>query len=333
MCLLVRTQLLASAQTAEGDVRLGRLPNVHPTHSWKGIQARQRQREHERASSSHQRQAHEPQHFRIHTDEGQEDQREPDDDRPWRGEEDQCAWDGWQNDQWEDEDNWSWQDYDEDDWTYEPGTQEQKAPRQHRKDSAESAQRQPPSPPSKRSRSTQVTAGLEAYMQENQGSQDSAPAVGTSRNLTHSIPAGRVHYQDAQRLSQRRGNGCMGRVGNWNLALVGSLMCPFLRTKYNNSKKLGDFHGELHRQPGTKATTSRLVPQYAEMVQLTTDMVGAYSQPVYDSLPWTTNPAELIHAIRTSEMDKTPTPGEVGDPGLSQLLQGDPVPRTPPPEA
>ena len=58
MCLLVRTQLLASAQTAEGDVRLGRLPNVHPTHSWKGIQARQRQREHERASSSHQRRAH-----------------------------------------------------------------------------------------------------------------------------------------------------------------------------------------------------------------------------------------------------------------------------------
>ena len=88
----------------------------HAQH-WKDIQARQRQREHERASSSHQKQAHEPQHFRIHTDEDQEDQKEPDDDGPWRGEEDNGAWDGWHDDQWEDESHWNWQDYDEDDWT------------------------------------------------------------------------------------------------------------------------------------------------------------------------------------------------------------------------
>ena len=130
------------------------------------------------------------------------------------------------DDQWEDEHYWSWQDYDDDDWTYdEPRTKEQKAPRQHRKDSAdsrESAQRQPPTPPSKRSRSTQVTAGLEAYIQENQGSQESGPCCrdaahatvgaptqncgpledaheGWPAHPTHGIPAGRVHYHPRHR--------------------------------------------------------------------------------------------------------------------------------------
>ena len=59
-----------SAQTAEGARTSGEIAKRAPhAQYWKDIQARQRQREHERASSSNQRQAHKPQHFRIHTDE------------------------------------------------------------------------------------------------------------------------------------------------------------------------------------------------------------------------------------------------------------------------
>ena len=113
---------------------------------------------------------------------------------------------------------------------------------------------------------------------------------------------------------------------------LGILMCLFLWTKYNNSKKLGDFMESFTVNQARKQPLADWFPQYTEMVQLTADMVGACSQPVYDSLQWNTNPAELIQVIRTSEMDKTPTPGEAGDPGLSRLLQGDLVPLTPPPE-
>ena len=69
--------------------------------------------------------------------------------------------------------------------------------------------------------------------------------------------------------------------------------------------------------------------QYTEMMQLIADMVGACSQQVYDGLQWNTNPAELIHIIRVSEMEVASRPGEAGDPGLSQLLHGDVEPRSP----
>ena len=119
----------------------------------------------------------------------------------------------------------------------------------------------------------------------------------------------------------------MGRVGNWNLALVGSLMCPFLRLEVQQlQEKLGDFVESFTVNQARKKPLADWFLQYTEMVQLTADMVGACSQPVYDSLQWNTNPAELIHVIRTIEMDKTPTPGEAGDPGLCRLLQSDPVP-------
>ena len=51
-------------------------------------------------------------------------------------------------------------------------------------------------------------------------------------------------------------------------------------------------------------------PQYTELVQLVSDLVGACSQAVHDSLQWNMNPAELIHTIRVSEMEKTHKPGE-----------------------
>ena len=198
-----------------------------------------------------------------------------------------------------------------------------------------------------------MTAGLEAYIQDNQGqgSQASAPAVETPRTphleRLHKIvatwrrlrrlacPPYSQHFSGASTLPRctATATAAWPRVGNWNLALVGSLMCPFLRLEVQQlQEKLGDFVESFTVNQARKKPLADWFLQYTEMVQLTADMVGACSQPVYDGLQWNTNPAELIHVIRTSELNKTPTPGEAGDPDLRRLLPGDLVPHTPPPE-
>ena len=108
------------------------------------------------------------------------------------------------------------------------------------------------------------------------------------------------------------------RVGNWNLALTGSLLCPFLRVKYNNVRKLGDFMESFTVCKAREQPVADWFPQYTELVQLVSDLVGACSQAVHDSLQWNMNPAELIHTIRVSEiMEKKTQAGRGGGPQLT----------------
>ena len=104
------------------------------------------------------------------------------------------------------------------------------------------------------------------------------------------------------------------RVGNWNLALTGSLLCPYLRVKYNNVRKLDDFMESFTVCKGREQPVADWFPQYTELVQLVSDLVGACSQAVHDSLQWNMNPAELIHTIRVSEMEKAHKRAKRGTP-------------------
>ena len=121
------------------------------------------------------------------------------------------------------------------------------------------------------------------------------------------------------------------------LNLTGSLLCPFLRVKHNNVRKLGDFMETFTVCRAREQPVADWFPQYTELVQLVSDLVGACSQAVHDGLQWNMNPAELIHTIRVSEMEKTHKPGEAGDPNLQHLLRedlhSDRAPLTPLPSA
>ena len=65
------------------------------------------------------------------------------------------------------------------------------------------------------------------------------------------------------------------RVGNWNLALTWSLLCPFLRVKYNNVRRLGDFMESFTVCKAKEQPVADWFPQYTELVQLASDLVGS----------------------------------------------------------
>ena len=156
---------------AAGEIEKRR-PYVEFWKAYQARQAQQQQREQDTSSaepassSTTRRHSGGPQHFRIYTE---EDQGEPTD-GPWQ--ETSAAQDNWQSYGWheyEDDKSWDWRWRDRDSratWTEarQDGT-DRPASTQTRQASPENRDgeiRQPPTPPSKRSRSTQVTDGLEA---------------------------------------------------------------------------------------------------------------------------------------------------------------------------
>ena len=115
------------------------------------------------------------------------------------------------------------------------------------------------------------------------------------------------------------------RVGNWNLSLTGSLLCPHLRGIYNNVETFGSFMESF---------------TVCNAVQLIAKMMDTCTPATYDAMKWKSNPAEFIHVIRTHEVAPAPNPGEAGADNLRHLLYDtapdldspptpDPAPETP----
>ena len=112
------------------------------------------------------------------------------------------------------------------------------------------------------------------------------------------------------------------RVGNWNLALVGSLLCPPLRGVYNNEEAFGSFMEAFTVCQARLQTRPRWFPQYQRLVSLVDALMATCTQATYDAMKWKINPAEFIHVVRVNEGAEAPAPGEAGDGHLRELLRG-----------
>ena len=91
------------------------------------------------------------------------------------------------------------------------------------------------------------------------------------------------------------------RVGNWNLALVGSLLCPPLRGIYNNAEAFGSFMEAFTVCQARLQTRPRWFPQYQRLVSLVDSLMATCTQATYDAMQWKINPAEFIHVVRVNE--------------------------------
>ena len=112
------------------------------------------------------------------------------------------------------------------------------------------------------------------------------------------------------------------RVGNWNLALVGSLLCPPLRGVYNNEEAFGSFMEAFTVCQARLQTRPRWFPQYQRFVSLVDTLMATCTQATYDAMKWKINPADFIHVVRVKEGAEAPAPGEAGDGHLRELLRG-----------
>ncbi|CAE7314010.1 TRPT1, partial [Symbiodinium sp. CCMP2592] len=130
------------------------------------------------------------------------------------------------------------------------------------------------------------------------------------------------------------------RVGNWNLSLTGSMLCPPLRSIYRDPSAFGSFmeafvvcHAQMSPQP-------TWFPDLELLVTLVTTMTDTCSPATYEALTWRSSPAEFIHVFKTYE-EQAPEPGEAGTGALRNLLDtpvaareqrtgtGEPRPATP----
>ena len=121
------------------------------------------------------------------------------------------------------------------------------------------------------------------------------------------------------------------RVGNWNLALVGSLLCPPLRGIYNNEEAFGSFMQAFTVCQARLQTRPRWFPQYQRLVSLVDALMATCTQATYDAMKWKINPAEFIHVVRVNEGAEAPAPGEAGDGHLRELLREPPLAQRIPP--
>ena len=131
-------------------------------------------------------------------------------------------------------------------------------------------------------------------------------------------------------------------MGNWNLSLPGSLLCPHLRGIYNNVEAFGSFTEAFTVCNARKQRRPSWYGKYSSLVTLIAKMMDTCTPATYNATKWKTNPAEIIHVIRTHEAATAPNPGEAGADNLRHLLHGtvpdtdsppapEPVPETPEP--
>ena len=113
------------------------------------------------------------------------------------------------------------------------------------------------------------------------------------------------------------------RVGNWNLSLTGSLLCPFLRGVYNNTEALGSFMECFTVAYARSTPCPPWFEDYMNLVKILAEMMDTCTPATYDALDWKSNSAEFINIIRTHEPEILPQPGEAGDRNLRRLLHGD----------
>eukprot|EP00439_Symbiodinium_sp_Y106_P053545 s4190_g7.t1 len=135
-------------------------------------------------------------------------------------------------------------------------------------------------------------------------------------------------------------HGHPSRVGNWNLSLTGSLLCPHLRGIYNNVETFGSFMESFTVCNAQKKHRPAWYGNFSLLVQLIAKMMDTCTPATYDAMKWKSNPAEFIHVIRTHEVAPAPNPGEAGADNLRHLLYDtapdvdsppapDPAPETP----
>ena len=121
------------------------------------------------------------------------------------------------------------------------------------------------------------------------------------------------------------------RVGNWNLALAGSLLRPPLRGVYNNEEAFGSFMEAFTVCQARLQTRPRWFQQFQRLVSLVDALLATCTQATYDAMKWKINPAEFIHVVRVNEGAEAPAPGEAGDGHLRELLRGAATGSTEPP--
>ena len=107
------------------------------------------------------------------------------------------------------------------------------------------------------------------------------------------------------------------RVGNWNLALVGSLLRPPLGV-YNNEEAFGSFMEAFKVCQARSQTRPRWFHQYQRLVSLVDALMATCTQATYDAMKWKINPAEFKHVVRVNEGAEAPAPGEAGDESCSE---------------
>ena len=110
------------------------------------------------------------------------------------------------------------------------------------------------------------------------------------------------------------------RVGNWNLSLTGSLLCPHLRGIYNNAETFGSFMESFTVCNAQKTHRPAWYGNFSLLVQLIAKMMDTCTPATYDAMKWKSNPAEFIHVIRAHEVAPAPDPGEAGADNLRHLL-------------
>ena len=337
---------------------------------WKDVQARQRQRDAHAEDEAPRR--HHAQHYRIHTDDGQESQHDEMNGQPSssggpsragrasRGSREtrDGPWREWSHNE---EDWWHWpEEWDADvgvagdqgSWrntrrrpatsgsdTHEDAPLEPSAAHQQRKP------RKSPSPQvSKRSRSTQVSDEFVKRQTEAAPSQAAPPeepcadqmarlskVVDLLEQLAHAgLPTLINAFYRSGDVTKHHdtfhgdpSTASFPRVGNWNLALTGSLLCPPLRAIYKDVSNFGSFMEAFTVCNAKKQPRPPWYQHYQLLVTLIAAMTDTCTPDTYDALKVNSNPAEFIHVFRTHERT-TPAKGEAGT-GLSHLLHADPT--------
>ena len=107
-------------------------------------------------------------------------------------------------------------------------------------------------------------------------------------------------------------HGHPSRVGNWNLSLTGSLLCPHLRGIYNNVETFGSFMESFTVCNAQKTHRPAWYGNFSLLVQLIAKMMDTCTPATYDAMKWKSNPAEFIHVIRAHEVAPAPNPGSRG---------------------
>ena len=110
------------------------------------------------------------------------------------------------------------------------------------------------------------------------------------------------------------------RVGNWVLALTGSMLSRHIRNAYSNWGNLGDFV-ECFTVSVAKAGKPPWFASYQDLVGTLADILNSCCSEAYEALHWQMTPAEFIRTIKTKDI-KTVRAGEAGDPMLRELLHG-----------
>ena len=88
------------------------------------------------------------------------------------------------------------------------------------------------------------------------------------------------------------------RVGNWNLALTGSLLCPPVRAIYKDVSNFGSFMESFTVCNAKKQPRPSWYQHYQLLVTLIAAMTDTCTPDTYDALKVNSNPAEFIHVFR-----------------------------------